>query len=190
MLINIKLLKAAAIAVSKEETRYYLNGVCLQADEKNGVIFVATDGHRLLAFRQSETYEGEALNVIIPNDIIAAIKLNKKIDDGELTRDGDKWTLEYSCFSVYFKMIGGDFPDWRRFVPSECDGKPAAFNPKYYGDFEKVAKILERTGSCIQISYNGEGPSLIGFGDDVDGFGVIMPYRTRINELNKPDWAK
>ena len=141
MQINIRLLKAAAFAISKDAMRYYLNGVCLQADEKNGVILIATDGHRLLAFRDSETWEGEPINVIIPSDVIASIKLNKYYDEGELTQDGDKWSLEYAgAPGITFKMIDGTFPDWRRVVPNEFSGEQATFNPKYYGDFAKVAK--------------------------------------------------
>ena len=54
MKINVNYLKAAVLAVSKEETRYYLKGVAIQANE-TGVFIVATDGHRAVAFRQSET---------------------------------------------------------------------------------------------------------------------------------------
>lgn len=190
MKLNIRLLKAAAVAASKEETRYYLKGVCLQADEKSGVILIATDGHLLLAFRQSETWEGEPINVIIPGDVIASIKLHKYHDKGELTQDGDRWSLEYAgAPGITFRMIDGTFPDWRRIVPNEYDGRQATFNPKYYGDFAKVAKVLDKSENCVSINHNGGDPALVSFGSDVDGFGVIMPLRNREN-VTKPEWAK
>lgn len=185
--LNIRLLKAAAIATSKEETRYYLKGVAIQSDEK-GAYIVATDGHRLIAFRQSEE-GGESVSIIIPNDIVAGIKLNKNIETAELTRESaTHWRINYCGTSISFAPIDGTFPDWRRIIPSETDGRPAQFNPTYIGDFAKVKKALGV--NTFAIAYNGDGPALVTFGDGVDGFGVIMPMRINTTiPTRKPSWA-
>jgi hypothetical protein len=44
------MLGAAVAFASKDEARYYLNGVCLEIDAR-GVTYVATDGHRMIAYR-------------------------------------------------------------------------------------------------------------------------------------------
>ncbi len=126
MEINIRLLKAANLAADKEQVRYYLQGVAVQADAR-GSYLVATDGHRLLAFRQSsECYGGDPINIIIPSDIIAGIKLQKGLEVAELTQDSDKaWRLDYCGTSIIFAPIDGTFPEWRRAVPDTTDGKPA-----------------------------------------------------------------
>lgn len=193
MELNIKLLKAAALATSKEETRYYLKGVAVQADAK-GVFLVATDGHRALVFRQAaECYGGEPINIIIPNNIISGIKLNKHVDLAELTQDSPThWRLEYCGTSVVFSPIDGTFPDWRRIVPKETNGELAQFNPSYVGDMGKVAKALGQSDAAVAIAHNGESPALITFGDDVDGFGVLMPTRANYRSTvwdKAPAWA-
>ena len=187
MELNIRLLKAAAIATSKEETRYYLKGVAIQSDQK-GAYIVATDGHRLLAFRQSEQ-AGESVSIIIPNDIVAGLKLNKHVETAELTRESaTHFRLDYCGTSTIFAPIDGAFPDWRRIIPSETDGRPAQFNPAYIGDFAKVKKALGV--NMFAIAYNGDGPALVTFGDDIDGFGVIMPMRANFTiPARKPAWA-
>jgi hypothetical protein len=188
MELNIRLLKAAAFAVSKDETRYYLKGVAVQADAK-GSYLIATDGHRLLAFCQSrECYGGEPVSIIIPADIIAGIKLNKHIEIAELTQESaTHWRLDYVGASVIFAPIDGTFPDWRLLIPKETDGKPAQYNPAYVGDFAKATKALGQ-GQPV-IAYNGDGPALVTFGDDVDGFGVLMPMRTKQIPTRPPAWA-
>ena len=187
MQLNIRLLKAAALAVSKEETRYYLKGVAVQAGPR-GAFLVATDGHRALAFRQS----GEALpevNIIIPADIIAGIKLNKHVEIAELTQESaTHWRLDYVGTSVIFAPIDGTFPDWRRIIPKETDGKPAQFNPAYVGDFAKVTKALGQGQTAF--AYNGDKPALVMFGDDIDGFGVLMPMQIKREiPTRAPAWA-
>lgn len=190
MQLNIRLLKAAALAAGKEQVRYYLAGVAVQADA-NGSYLVATDGHRLLAFRQSEAaHEGDAISLIIPSDIIAGIKLNKNVEIAELTRESDNaWRLDYCGTSIIFAPVDGTFPDWRRVVPETTDGTPAQFNPAYVGDMAKVMKALG--ASICGIAYNGQGPALITFGPDVDGFGVLMPMRGKADiPTGKPSWAR
>jgi DNA polymerase-3 subunit beta len=190
MEINIRLLKAANLAASKEQVRYYLQGVAVQADAR-GSYLVATDGHRLLAFRQSAAaHENDAISIIIPSDIIAGVKLNKHIETAELSQDSDKaWRLDYCGTSIIFAPIDGTFPEWRRIVPETTNGKPAQFNPAYVGDMAKVMKALG--ASICGIAYNGEGPALITFGDGVDGFGVLMPMRVKADiPTGKPFWAR
>lgn len=192
MNLNIRLLKAAALAASKEQTRYYLNGVAVQAAPR-GLYLVATDGHRALAFRQS----GDALpevNIIIPADIIAGIKLNKHIDEATLTRESDThWRIDYCGTATIFAPIDGTFPDWRRIVPKETSGETAQFDPAYVGDFARVAKALGANAKAgVKIAHNGQGPALVTFGDDIDGFGLLMPTRANYGSTvwqTAPEWA-
>ena len=189
MELNIRLLKAAALAVSKKETRYYLKGVAVQADAK-GSYLIATDGHRLLAFCQSrECYGGEPVNIIIPADILAGIKLNKHVEIAELTQESEsRWRIEYCGTSIVFAPIDGTFPDWRRIAPKETSGELAQFDPAYIGDFAKVTKALGLGPTAF--AYNGDGPALVTFGDGIDGFGVLMPMRIKREIPTRPPaWA-
>ena len=46
--VNADLFKLVHAAISKEETRYYLNGVFIEPHPVGGAVLVATDGHRML----------------------------------------------------------------------------------------------------------------------------------------------
>lgn len=188
MELNVKYLKAAAIVASKEKPlRHYLTGVAVQAGD-NGAFIVATDGHRALAFRQ--TSEAQApVDIIIPTEIIAGVKPHKGVDIVYLTRESEnRWRIDYCGASIVFSPIDGTFPDWRRLVPKAVSGETAQFNPAYVGDFAKVAKALAAKGHCVTIAHNGNGPALVSFGDDIDGFGLLMPRRAQASE-KAPDWA-
>lgn len=56
----------AAIAVSTEETRYYLNGVHVEPNRNGGVNLVATDGHRMMVVYDQHGFTSEPMIVRIP----------------------------------------------------------------------------------------------------------------------------
>lgn len=181
MQLNVNYLKAAAIVTSKEEVRYYLKGVAIQANDK-GVFIIATDGHRALAFRQSDSYRGQPIDIIIPTEIVNSLKTRE--ETVELS-NGSQWSLG----NLLFNPIDGTFPDWRRIAPSSISNEVAQFNCSYLGDFAKVAKALGK-GINPHIGHNGPGPALITFSSDIDGFGLLMPMRIiNSNNLSTPLWA-
>ena len=72
----LKALQAVAHSISKEETRYYLNGVFLNADEAGQAQFCATDGHRMCLYELSAEcpkigYEDKG--IIIPTKTVKAL---------------------------------------------------------------------------------------------------------------------
>jgi DNA polymerase-3 subunit beta len=83
---DIRALKATAIAASTEQTRYYLNGVCVE-HSPNGPIFIATDGHRLIASTQKWLEENPATfaPVIVPMSLIKRVKVSRKFDIATMT---------------------------------------------------------------------------------------------------------
>jgi len=183
MQINVNYLKAAVLAVSKEETRYYLKGVAIQANE-TGVFIVATDGHRAVAFRQSETYDGAPIDIIIPSDTVNALKTKEEtVELGKING------AQYMLGNMIFEPIDGTFPEWRRIVPKEPSGEIAQFNLSYLGDFAKIAKALGK-GTPARVAHNGNAAALITFGPDIDGFGLLMPMRVQFAGMDSaPSWA-
>jgi hypothetical protein len=187
--INLKVLKAVALCASTEQTRYYLNGVCLQPDLTPGhIIMVATDGHKMLVARQ-EIGDGDQLaaDIIIPSEIIAKIKLSKRGDNIASLAIGEEAAahcrLDFADgTSAGFKAIDGSFPEWRRVVPKEVDGKTAQFNTAYLDTFRKAGELAE--AGVPYFLHNGCGPAVVRFSFD-RVFGIVMPLGTSRDE-NKP----
>lgn len=198
--IDIRALKAAAIVSSKEETRYYLKGVCLQHDN-DGLIYVATDGHRLVATRHmwdDGVAPAQFDTVIIPSSLIKMIKVNRKIDRAEMTLEKMEGTrgrmirISYCGVQYAEAEIDGSFPNWRAVLPRENNHEYAVYNADYIASFKDVIKAMG--GSCEPvISHNGGNPAFVSFGaldTGLEAFGVIMPMRSSNARMyNAPDWA-
>ena len=191
--VNIKILKAVAIAAGKEITRYYLNGVQIEIGSA-GIVLVATDGHRLIAAHCDAEVTQAPCTGIVPLDFINKIKIDKSTDFADLSINGDSVRLEYANSVYMTKTIDGTYPDWRRIVPREASNVPAQFNPVYLADFAKAMKQADATYSKQPlpiINYNGENAALVELGDIGAGnkwLGVIMPMREKTNR-GLPDTA-
>ena len=110
-------LRKVAWAISTEETRYYLNGVCWQVYE-NGRRFVATDGHRLALCRY-DSESGERQSRIIPRKAVACIIKHFDGLDIEVYATDNPGIIDIVAPGLLLrtKLIDGTFPDVDRVIP-------------------------------------------------------------------------
>lgn len=111
-------LSKCSSAMSTEETRYYLNGVCWTISDA-GRWFAATDGHRLL--KHDYTSEaGAALQHIIPRKAVLLLTRFFKGADATIYANAAPHRLDITAgdFTMRMKTIEGAFPDIQRVIPS------------------------------------------------------------------------
>ena len=190
--MKIALLKAAALFASKDQYRFYLNGVYVhQQDDKTRV--VATDGKVLFAAQCADAADVTGAG-IIPLALINQIKAPRGVEDCTITIVNDRVTIDYAGQSVQSATIEGTFPDYRRVLPAEYDVQtPAQYDPDNTILFKKAAKMLD--AGTIYIHQNGENPALVRIGDHdpaYNCFGIIMPLRENVIGTAKPhhSWAR
>lgn len=100
--------------ISTEETRYYLNGVCIA-----GGNLVATDGHRLGYVAAGFDVEAKP---IIPRAAVAAILSIGK--PAQISFSDKAVTVDFPGIMLRSKLIDGAYPDYRRVIPAIADGSP------------------------------------------------------------------
>ena len=185
---------AAMAAVSKEETRYYLKGVFIDA---RGYI-AATNGHIAFAARCAEacafaetfiTVGGSnaLAGVLVPDTAITQAAKGKG-PYYTIDRDaGGLYWLQRGAVRVHFVPVDGSFPDWTRIIPETPDALVAAhYDLKYVTAMGKMAQALgggkKDAASAFKIHQNGENPGLVTFASDGGGIhtqccAIIMPMR-------------
>lgn len=199
--LNVAVLAAVAVAMAKQDVRYYLNGVCVDRDEAGRVALAATDGHAMLVARDCEiAWEGEgAAQLILPRDFVAAILKAAKREtvvtvDATEAQGADARVFDLSATigatTLRARSIDGRFPDWRQAMRPTLHAKVgatmAAFAPAVLAvatdaaqAFAKVAGIKKHGAVSVQF---------IAAGDQSTGFaihgchgaviaGVVMPLR-------------
>ena len=176
------LLKAAVLFTSKEETRYYLKGVAIQATIA-AVKVASTDGHRLFVARVDQTENTEAFSIIIPSDAIATATKGVKYCHLALSKLSEtQWRLGDTIFTP----IDGTFPDCTKVIPTGVSGETAQYNPEYVAALGKANKLLGGSAENVTIGYNGDKPALVtGSGFKAhNALAVIMPLRSAAE-----DWS-
>lgn len=122
-------------AMSNEETRYYLNGVQFERradDDGAGALFVvATDGNRLHHVRLAAPEGSETLgDSIVPRKAVPIIQTLCAESRVDVAFASGKMRVEAGETVLVSKLIDGNFPDWRRVLPtgatSECRFDPRA----------------------------------------------------------------
>jgi len=203
--VNLRHILAALHCVSTEETRYYLNGVCLEIRERE-TFAVSTDGHALFVAHHAlgaDAPDNALLGqFILASASVKAIKPRLTLKPGETTVERvDASTVKLVCDKVdYFaKLINGTFPDWRRVVPSsDVDANEAtasldsmSVNSRKLEAFWRAADALDgRRNVSVPYSLcaNGNAPWSVRFAGTDQAFGVIMSYRSAARRGKRPDW--
>jgi hypothetical protein len=186
--INLAVLKAADAYAGREETRYYLKGVHIEANE-SGIYYVATDGHMLFVRRETADVPVNPFvgDLIIPSETIAEYKVRNNKPLASLFV-GDNYSIRYQDLRREFKPIVGTFPEWRKVLPKMPETPVAAqFNAKYIG---KLARTAEQLGLGMPfIHHAGDGNAApVTWQTNNDTLAVIMPMRIVAGSL--PEWAQ
>ena len=152
------LIDRTQFAISREETRYYLNGIFLHAKREGDVDVlraVATDGHRL-ARVEMPLPEGAAgmPDVIIPRKVVG--ELRRLIDqaDDSVTISLSESRIEFSFGKVVLssKLIDGTFPDYERVIPGGNDKTLEVDCQSFAEAVDRVATISTERSRAVKLS--------------------------------------
>lgn len=166
--INTKELEFCALAMAKQDVRYYLQGLCLNV-KTNGLC--GTDGHRLHfvgALPTAKEYENEAiLPAFFINAVLRVAKAQKVASVRLVVSENRKQVFcSFDNLRIVANCIDGNFPDVARVVPLKREerGTYAPFNK---GDLALLKKVIKTSKHKAVIFdkdktlLNGENSDLI-----------------------------
>lgn len=138
-------------AISREETRYYLNGAYVhQIDGKMKI--TSTDGHRMTVRETDVAYDGPG--VIVPKKVCYWICQQKSAGDVTLSETAMSWASE--SIKLISKCIDGTFPDYTRVIPDIGKMHSVTFNR---------ANLLKQLASISAIIPERSKPTKIEISD-------------------------
>ena len=194
-------LHTVACFAAKEDIRYYLNSVRVEASPVQTRL-TATDGHcagMLRTAQENEDIDG-AVTILLPIDIVKAAKKAKNNLDALVieTADGKTGTLSVvGGVSINWTAVDGTYPTMARVIPAQASGEPAQFNPELIAKFAQAQKIASGSKTAFPHFWhngtNGTAVTLCGVYSH-DFTGVIMPLREpkdrqAFADYRAPAWA-
>lgn len=158
----IRLIDKTKFAISTEETRYYLNGIYIHA--QNGKLrAVATDGHRLALAEMDLPDGAEGLpGIIMPRKTIAEIRrlIDGSDADIAISISEAKVRFHFNSAIITSKLIDGTFPDYERVIPKGNDKELTIDNKVFANAVDRVATISAEKSRSIKVVLSQDSLSL------------------------------
>ncbi|MCB0336043.1 MAG: DNA polymerase III subunit beta, partial [Bdellovibrionales bacterium] len=156
----LEMVSKTLYAVSTDETRFNLNGVCFEMDKKKSMLnMVATDGHRLaLIKRPVEGFDFEG-SVIVPRKGLAEIK--KVLDNEDESEVGIAITegfflLQSSDTKISMRLIDGEFPDYQQVLPKDKGVIASTNGTELSQALKRVALMVTDKAKCVKLDFAPE----------------------------------
>lgn len=137
-----KVVMAADLYKAVNDVRYYLNGICIESQH-----VIGTDGHTLYFSELTEPtgIEGNLIIKIVGKIPTKAWTMDFEFDESmKFGRAICKTGLLETVGIVYFEVVDGKYPDWRRII--KRDDQQAVtqigINCKYLDRLMKCVKLV------------------------------------------------
>jgi DNA polymerase-3 subunit beta len=152
-----------AFAISMEESRFTLNGALLVM-RPDGLIMVATDGHRLAYVQSAPAENGSAaqpFRALVPKKAMA--ELLKLTDEAspemKVIFAGDENHLYFQVGHrrLITRKLTGNFPDYERVLPKDHPLMAKLQKDEIRSAIERVAQFADERSRAIRVQFtNGE----------------------------------
>lgn len=185
LVFSASMFAAVAVAVSTEETRFYLRGVYLEPTGTGHVRMTATDGHILLTAQtlceNGAKFEPFILSIGAQSDaILKACRLAKAVEL-VLSMDSKMWSVRSATGAELalgrWQSVDGTFPDYRRIFPQDSSPRAEAVPllPKPAARFRDAARLVVGDAYFTLWPRGYSDASLVTFSNREDIVGLWMP---------------
>ncbi|MBD1602269.1 hypothetical protein [Pseudomonas typographi] len=219
--VNPKYFAAIHQCAAQNDVRYYLNAVHIEPHSAGGVLIVATNGHFLGAIHDPDGWIAPGQQSLLigagSKRLLSACMARRGPDSDPpaVLWVAEKYSLlssvvdtseepemfgEHAHLTERTALVDGQFPNWRRVIPSArqpFDGQFPCINGEYLEAFNKIGVMLSGQkrfgggGMHLEASA-GHAQIVVRFNnhDLIDRFvGVIMPMYGDKPEQILPTWA-
>ncbi len=145
-------LRLTAFAVSRDETRYVLNGILMHVGPE-GVRLVATDGRRLAFYEKKEKVDTqEALDFILPTKAVQEVaKLLEENEEVELVALKNQVLFHFGKTYVVSRLIEGHFPNYEQVIPKEERTRSCVDREKFLQAVRRAQLLTSPESQSVKV---------------------------------------
>jgi DNA polymerase-3 subunit beta len=139
-------------SVSEDETRYYMNGVCMEKNEDQ-LVMVATDGRRLsyISKPASQPIPNFSQVIIPPKALNLVLRLASGEGSISLAVSDKNVFLMFDNQKLSTALIEGQFPNYQRVIPAEQKYKLKVGIPELLEAIKRVSLLVEQKSKRIYL---------------------------------------
>jgi DNA polymerase-3 subunit beta len=151
-----EMLEMSLFAVSRDETRYILNGVLIELREKY-IKAVATDGRRLALIETQGNFP-QKINkkIIIPSKTAQELMRNLSCDgEVRIVFSENQVCFEFGNIVLTTRLIEGEFPDYNKVIPKEEKDKIQVNKNMFLKAIKRVSLFTNPDSIVIKLDIIG-----------------------------------
>lgn len=195
--IPAKILKAVAAFASRDETRYILQGVCVEAS-KEKTLLIATNGRMAVIYNATDDIDwvktpDVALSFVVPIHLIQKAEPDalRRVALNQWNGDGVEFVSLTGKIEMRDKTVEGHYPNWRHIIPAK-EPTPMTricINPGFLDRFSKFANAVSHSGAGVILQQRGgefEALTIHPATALNNWIGILMPLRGE--SFTNPTW--
>ncbi len=147
----LKAIDKVEYAISKEDTRYALQGMFVHEVEGR-THFVGSDGHRLALFWKNSPFP---MDLLIPKKSLKVLEglLKDQLGGVQAGKDesfahfkGEDWTLSV-------RLLEGEYPDYMAVIPSRFNHEVLLRKEEVLGSLKRLSAIAESSAFPVKLTF-------------------------------------
>ena len=160
-------LNKTIFATGNDEYRPVMSGVyCQLAPE--GMIFVATDAHKLVRYKRADAVSEKVASFILPKKPLNQLKNLLMVEDTSVQMKYNQTNAFFAFKNIQLvcRLIEGKYPNYEAVIPTENPNKLSIERLPFLNSIKRVSLFASQ--STYQIRLNISGRELLLSSEDVD----------------------
>lgn len=154
--ILLRAINKTLFAVSNDDLRPAMNGVYMEMEDE-GLLFVATDAHKLVRYKRTDVGTQSTNSVILPKKPLNILKSILPDTQEEITAGfNDKhFFIELKNIRMSFRLIDARFPDYRVVIPKDNPYKLRVDKSSFQSALRRVSIYSNKTTNQVVLTITG-----------------------------------
>jgi DNA polymerase-3 subunit beta len=183
----LAILNAVCAAQSEDETRYILNGICLQRGGTN-LDVVATDGRRMHVNAHTIAEIGETVGTILPSkNVVSIMALLGETGTASIAAVKNLARIvisrEAGDIEITSKVVEGSYPNWKQVIPIYEHEGVKLNREDLIGAFSRVKLALDEKHTAVKVTLKDDSLLIIGespsHGEGREILAYVVPSKLR-----------
>jgi DNA polymerase-3 subunit beta len=140
------------LATSNDVLRPALNGIYLDVSDSN-IVFVASDGHKLVRFKDFSVKGNEKTSFILPKKQANLLRtvLPKETGTVDVCFDENNAYIQMGKMEIIYRLIEGKYPDYNDVIPKGNPYKVVVDRLPFINALKQVIPDLKETSVLVEL---------------------------------------
>ncbi|BAS67032.1 DNA polymerase III subunit beta [Bathymodiolus septemdierum thioautotrophic gill symbiont] len=151
-----ELIEKTAFSMGNQDIRAYLNGLYFEVD-KNNIIVVATDGHRLAIgeIKQNNNLTNKKTVILPRKSILELTRILKKDENVEVVihLSNHYFYLTVNNTTIISRLIDGNFPNYLQVIPTDYENTITINRQNFLDSLQQASIFVEERTKGVKLAF-------------------------------------